>query len=67
MVSRIATLRELDAAGARASAPRWRRRGSSAGRVVLRHYLTGREERIEDCAALLWVGAARARNGLFPG
>jgi hypothetical protein len=34
------------------------------GAVVLRHYLTGREERMEDCAALLWVGAAHARNGL---
>jgi 2,4-dienoyl-CoA reductase-like NADH-dependent reductase (Old Yellow Enzyme family) len=63
MVSRIATLRELDRAGAEhrtSMAPSRIERGA----VVLRHYLTGREERVEDCAALLWVGAARARNGL---
>jgi 2,4-dienoyl-CoA reductase (NADPH2) len=66
MVSRIATLRELDRAGTehRASmAPVAIDRGA----VVLRHYLTGREERIEACGALLWVGAARARNALFAG
>jgi hypothetical protein len=37
------------------------------GAVVLRHFLTGRDERIEDCAALLWVGAAKARDALFDG
>ncbi|HYF06278.1 MAG TPA: hypothetical protein VD970_01550, partial [Acetobacteraceae bacterium] len=35
------------------------------GTVILRHYLTGREERIPDCAALLWTGAQRARNALY--
>jgi 2,4-dienoyl-CoA reductase-like NADH-dependent reductase (Old Yellow Enzyme family) len=66
MVSRIATLRELDRAGAEhrtSMAPARIDRGA----VVLRHYLTGREERIEDCAALLWVGAATSRNALFTG
>jgi 2,4-dienoyl-CoA reductase-like NADH-dependent reductase (Old Yellow Enzyme family) len=63
MVSRIATLRELDRAGAehRTSMVPVR---IEHGAVVLRHYLTGREERMEDCAALLWVGAAHVRNGL---
>lgn len=63
MVSRIATLRALDGAGAefRTSMAPTR---IEAGAVVLRHYLTGREERVEDCAALLWVGAQRARAGL---
>jgi 2,4-dienoyl-CoA reductase (NADPH2) len=66
MVSRIATLRELDQA-------RTEYRTSMApvridrGAVVLRHYLTGREERIEAADALLWIGAAKARNGLFAG
>jgi hypothetical protein len=32
---------------------------------MLQHYLTGREEAMEDCAALLWVGAQRARGGLY--
>lgn len=66
MVSRIATLRELDRAGAdhrTSMAPARIERGA----LVLRHYLTGREERIEDVDALLWIGAARARNALFAG
>ena len=63
MVSRIATLRALDEAGTelRTSMAAARIEG---GAVVLRHYLTGREERIEDCAALLWVGAQRVRSEL---
>lgn len=66
MVSRIATLRELDRAGTEyrsSMAPVRIERGA----VVLRHYLTGREERIEAAGALLWIGAARARNGLLAG
>lgn len=63
MVSRIATLRELDKAGAeyRTSMAPVRIEG---GAVVLRHYLTGREGWVEDCAALLWIGQAQSRNGL---
>ncbi|MCZ8146261.1 MAG: FAD-dependent oxidoreductase [Roseomonas sp.] len=66
MVSRIATLRELDRAGTeyRASMAAVR---IECGSVVLRHYLTGREERIESAGMLLWIGAARARNALFAG
>jgi 2,4-dienoyl-CoA reductase-like NADH-dependent reductase (Old Yellow Enzyme family) len=66
VVSRIATLRELDRA-------RTEYRASMApvridrGAVVLRHYLTGREERVEAAGALLWIGAAQARNGLLAG
>lgn len=66
MVSRIATLRELDRAGTEyrtSMAPARIERGA----VVLRHYLTGREERIEAAGALFWIGAARARNGLLAG
>jgi 2,4-dienoyl-CoA reductase (NADPH2) len=64
MVSRIATLRALDRAGAgyRTSMAPVR---VEAGAVLLGHYLTGREEAVEDCAALLWVGAQRARDGLY--
>jgi glycine/D-amino acid oxidase-like deaminating enzyme len=64
MVSRIATLRELDKEGAeyRTSMAPVRIEG---GAVVLRHYLTGREGWVEDCAALLWIGQAEARNGLM--
>jgi len=64
MVSRIATLRALDLAGTehRTSMVAHRIDG---GAVVLRHYLTGRELRIEECGALLWVGAQRAHAGLY--
>ncbi|MDB5413026.1 MAG: 2,4-dienoyl-CoA reductase, partial [Rubritepida sp.] len=63
MVSRIATLRALDQAGTEHRTSMAANR-IEAGAVVLRHYLTGREERIEDCAALLWVGAQHARSGM---
>ncbi len=65
MVSRIASLRALDRAGTE-----YRTSMAAAriedGAVVLRHYLTGREERVEHCAALLWAGAQRARNSIYP-
>lgn len=63
MVSRIATLRALDQAGVEHCTSMEAHRVEK-GAVVLRHYLTGRELRIEDCAGLIWVGAQRARNGL---
>lgn len=64
MVSRIATLRALDRAGTELRTS-MAAAAIERGGVVLRHYLTGREERIEDVAALLWVGAQRARNALY--
>ena len=64
MVSRIATLRALDREGARLrtsmAAVRIER-----GAVVLRHYLTGREELVPGAAGLIWVGAQQARNRLY--
>jgi 2,4-dienoyl-CoA reductase-like NADH-dependent reductase (Old Yellow Enzyme family) len=64
MVSRIAVLRQLDHAGA-ALRPNMSAARIERGAVVLRHYLTGREERIEGAAALLWIGRQRARSGLY--
>ncbi|HYF09512.1 MAG TPA: NAD(P)-binding protein, partial [Acetobacteraceae bacterium] len=64
MVSRIATLRELDRAGTQYCTSMAAVRIED-GAVILRHYLTGREERVLGCAALLWIGAQRARNGLY--
>ncbi|HVY42829.1 MAG TPA: FAD-dependent oxidoreductase [Hyphomicrobiaceae bacterium] len=63
MVSRIATLRELDKKGAQIKPNMFVSRASNGG-VVLSHYLTGREEVIEDVAAIVWVGAARANGDL---
>jgi hypothetical protein len=37
---------------------------TSNGGVVLSHYLTGREEVVEDVAAIVWVGAAKANGAL---
>jgi 2,4-dienoyl-CoA reductase-like NADH-dependent reductase (Old Yellow Enzyme family) len=64
MVSRIASLRALDRGGAllRTSMSPVRIEG---GNVVLAHYLTGREERIENVAALLWVGRQATQSALF--
>ena len=63
MVSRIASLRALEQSGVEHCTSMEAHR-IEQGAVVLRHYLTGRELRIEDCAGLLWVGAQRVRNGL---
>lgn len=63
MVSRIATLRALDQSGVEHRTSMEAHR-IEQGAVVLRHYLTGRELRIEDCAGLLWIGAQRVRNSL---
>lgn len=63
MVSRIATLREMDRHGAELKPNMFVARTSNGG-VVLRHYLTGREEVVEDVAAIVWVGAARANGSL---
>lgn len=34
------------------------------GAVVLQHALTGREERVDCCDGLLWIGQQRTRHGL---
>jgi 2,4-dienoyl-CoA reductase-like NADH-dependent reductase (Old Yellow Enzyme family) len=64
MVSRIASLRALDKGGTQIRTSMSPVR-IEAGGVVLAHYLTGREERIDNVAALLWVGRQSARSMLF--
>ena len=62
-VSRIAFLRELDRRGGIAKSSTYVARASN-GSIVLRHYLTEREEIIDDVAAVVWVGPARPRSDL---
>jgi 2,4-dienoyl-CoA reductase-like NADH-dependent reductase (Old Yellow Enzyme family) len=62
-VSRIAFLREIDLAGGEVR-PNTYLDHIAAGGVILKHYLTGRAEHIDDVAAVVWVGAARANDGL---
>ena len=62
-VSRIAFLREIDKAGGAVHASTYLSH-IEAGGVVLKHYLTGRADRIDDIAAVVWVGVARANDGL---
>lgn len=57
VVSRIAFLREVDKAGG-ILRPNTGVKRIAAGRAVLANYLTGREEEIEDVAAVVWVGMA---------
>lgn len=64
MVSRIATLRALDRGGARLATTTTVDRRDGDG-VVLRHALSGREERLPEVAAVLWVGRQAARSALF--
>jgi hypothetical protein len=63
MVSRIAFLREVDRGGGLLKPNTYVARASN-GSVVLRNYLSGREETLRDVAAVVWVGAARARGDL---
>ncbi len=63
MVSRIAFLREFDKAGGQARPNTYVAR-SSNGSIVTRHYLTEREENVEDVAAVVWVGPAEATSKL---
>lgn len=63
MVSRIATLRTLDETGVTLRTSAFVAR-AERGAAILKHYLTGREERLPDTAAILWVGAQEARSGL---
>ena len=64
MVSRIASLRALDKGGARLLTSMTVDRIQD-GRVVFRHYLTGREEFVREVAAVLWVGQQKTRSKIF--
>ena len=63
MVSRIVMLRSLDQQGVilRPNAFADRIEG---GDVVIKHYLSGREERIPKVAAVIWVGPQKANDEL---
>lgn len=63
MVSRIAMLREMDKRGVELKPNMYVSRTSRGG-AVLCHYLTQREEWVEDVAAVVWVGSARANGRL---
>jgi 2,4-dienoyl-CoA reductase-like NADH-dependent reductase (Old Yellow Enzyme family) len=63
VVSRVPTLRALDRDGAEFR-PNSEIARIERGGVVLRHYLSGREQRLDDVAALLWIGAQRQDNSL---
>ncbi len=63
MVSRIAFLRAFDKGGGIAKPNSYVARASN-GSIVTRHYLTEREETIEDVAAVVWVGPAQATSAL---
>ncbi|MBI4629761.1 MAG: FAD-dependent oxidoreductase [Candidatus Rokubacteria bacterium] len=62
-VSRIATLRALDQQGV-ALRPNTFVDRMDNGDVVLKHYYSGREERIPKVAALIWVGPQKANDEL---
>ncbi len=63
VVTRIATLRALDQAGTQLR-PNMAVHRVENGHVILRHYLSGREERIPDCRAVIWTGRQRSENEL---
>ncbi len=63
VVSRIMTLRALDDYGAAIRANMEVHRVAK-GSVVLRHYLSRREETLGDVAAIIWVGAQHANSEL---
>ncbi len=62
-VSRIATLRALDQQGVVLRASTFVDRMEN-GDVVLKHYYSGREERIPKVAAIIWVGPQKANDAL---
>jgi 2,4-dienoyl-CoA reductase-like NADH-dependent reductase (Old Yellow Enzyme family)/thioredoxin reductase len=62
-VSRIATLRALDQQGV-VLRPNTVVDRMDSGDVVLKHYYSGREERIPKVAAIIWVGPQRANDAL---
>ena len=62
-VTRIATLRNLDNGGAElvpGSVVAWADRRA----LIIRNVWSGREHRIENVAALLWIGMQQANSGL---
>lgn len=63
MVSRIATLRQIDSVATRIITST-DVSSISQGSVSLRHYLSGREEVVKDVAAVFWIGRQKARNEL---
>lgn len=63
MVSRIATLRALDEAGAEQRTSMFVDR-VEGGAAILKHYLTGREIVLPHTSAVIWTGYQRARNTL---
>ena len=62
-VSRIATLRFLDRHGVELR-PNMAVARVEGGSVVLSHYYSGREERVPDAAAVIWLGPQRANSQL---
>jgi len=66
VVSRINLLRQLDACGGSAIANSYVAEALD-GCVTLRHYMTGREQAVEDIAAVIWAGAASANDELALG
>ena len=63
IVSRIAMLREMDKRGAVLKSSTYVARTSNGG-VILSHYLTQREEVVENVAAIVWVGSAQPNGSL---
>lgn len=63
MVSRIATLRGLDEAGVGLRSSTFVAR-AEGGATILKHYLSGREERLPGTAAIIWIGAQATRSDL---
>ena len=61
--SRTTTLRTIDARGARTRTTMFVDRIEN-GKVILRHYYSNREEPIEGCVAVVWVGLQHANDAL---
>ena len=65
-VSRMATLRALDLQGAEMRSTMAVDR-SENGRVILRHFLSGREESLPECSAIVWVGRQNTNDAIAIG
>jgi thioredoxin reductase len=63
MVSRIVMLRSLDRQGVILRPNAFADRIEN-GDVVIKHYLSGREERVPKVAAVIWVGPQKANDAL---
>ena len=61
--SRAPTLRGLDRKGVQMRPTMFVDR-IEEGRVVLRHFFSEREEVLEDCAAVVWIGHQRVNDAL---